>query len=169
MFEISSYKKRFDSNKVVINTVGKYPYIVRMSSNNGRKGFIDEDEVYLNEANTISFGQDTATMFYQEKPYFTGDKIKILKARFPEFNKQNVHFFITAMQKPFSVFSWGSSSFSVEVVKSQKIKLPITEDNKIDFALMESLTVAIQKLIIKDVVEYSDRKIKATKEVVSKR
>ena len=50
-----------------------------MGSNNGQKGFINEDESFLNDGNTISFGQDTATMYYQEFPYFTGDKIKIVK------------------------------------------------------------------------------------------
>ena len=51
-----------------------------MGSNNGQKGFINEDESFLNDGNTISFGQDTATMYYQEFPYFTGDKIKIVKS-----------------------------------------------------------------------------------------
>ena len=79
LFEIQSYKKRFDANKVEILKYGKFPYVVRIASNNGQKGFINEDVKFLNEGNTISFGQDTATMYYQEKPYFTGDKIKILK------------------------------------------------------------------------------------------
>ena len=91
LFEINSYKKRFDANKVVISEVGK-PYVVRTSLNNGVRGYINEDEQYLNEGNTISFGQDTATMFYQEKPYFTGDKIKIVKSKVPfvtqEVNKK---------------------------------------------------------------------------------
>lgn len=52
-----------------------------MGSNNGCRGFIEQDLIYLNAANTISFGQDTATMFYQEHPYFTGDKIKILSPK----------------------------------------------------------------------------------------
>ena len=54
---------RFDANKVDVLKSGKFPYVVRMGSNNGQKGFIYEDETYLNEGNTISFGQDTATMF----------------------------------------------------------------------------------------------------------
>ena len=81
LFEVLTSKKRFDANKVQVFEEGKNPYVVRTSSNNGQRGFIDEDELYLNDGNTISFGQDTATMFYQEKPYFTGDKIKILKAK----------------------------------------------------------------------------------------
>ena len=36
LFEIESYKKKFDSNKVQVLDNGKYPYIVRMGSNNGQ-------------------------------------------------------------------------------------------------------------------------------------
>lgn len=124
-----------------------------MSSNNGQKGFIDEDEIYLNDGNTISFGQDTATMFYQEKPYFTGDKIKVLKPKHPKFNKKNAQFFIVAMQKPFSKFSWGTSSFNVEIIRSQKIQLPI-KDGKIDFDFMESFVAELEALHIAKLEAY---------------
>ena len=77
LFDVKTSKKRFDANKVKVLQVG-YPYVVRTALNNGIKGFLNENEKYLNLGNTISFGQDTATIFYQEKPYFTGDKIKIL-------------------------------------------------------------------------------------------
>ena len=116
---------------------GKFPYVVRMSSNNGQKGFIKEDEQFLNEGNTISFGQDTATMFYQEKPYFTGDKIKILKSRDKKFNKKNAQFFILTMTKSFSSFSWGASSFNVKIIEVQKVQLPV-KNGKIDYPFMES-------------------------------
>ncbi len=102
------------------------------------KGYLNEDKKYLNAGNTISFGQDTATMFYQEKPYFTGDKIKILKPKNERFNKLNSMFFITEMTKAFSNFSWGSSSFSIDVISEQSITLPITSSGEIDFDFMES-------------------------------
>lgn len=114
-----------------------------MSSNNGQKGFINEDEKFLNEGNTISFGQDTATMFYQETPYFTGDKIKILKAKDKRFNKKNAQFFLSTMMKSFSSFSWGSSSFNVNIIKKQKITLPILK-NEIDFDFMESFIAELE-------------------------
>ena len=153
MFEVESYTKRFDANKVVIKEKGKYPYIVRTSSNNGQKGFIDEDEQYLNEGNTIAFGQDTATMFYQEKPYFTGDKIKVLKPKISKFNKNNAQFFLVAMRKPFELFSWGTSSYNVDVIKSQKIALPV-KDGEIDFVFMESFIAEIEALRIADLSAY---------------
>jgi len=137
-------KKRFDANKVTILENGEYPYIVRLGSNNGHKGFIDEDIIHLNEGNTISFGQDTATMYYQEKPYFTGDKIKILKAKTDQFNMQNAQFFISTMMEAFSSFSWGSSSFSVETIKSQKLSLPISKDGRIDFDFMENILAELE-------------------------
>ena len=143
MFEVESYTKRFDANKVVIKEKGKYPYIVRTSSNNGQKGFIDEDEQYLNEGNTIAFGQDTATMFYQEKPYFTGDKIKVLKPKISKFNKNNAQFFLVAMRKPFELFSWGTSSYNVDIIKSQKIILPV-KNGEIDFDFMESFIAELE-------------------------
>ncbi|MBP1587907.1 MAG: restriction endonuclease subunit S [Clostridia bacterium] len=43
IFEVFSYKKRFDANKVCVYETGRYPYIVRMGTNNGQKGYINED------------------------------------------------------------------------------------------------------------------------------
>lgn len=166
-FDVNSYKKRFDANKVEISELGK-PYVVRTSLNNGIRGYINEDEEFLNEGNTISFGQDTATVFYQEKPYFTGDKIKILKSKNNYFNKLNALFFITTMTKSFSSFSWGSSSFNVNVIENQPIKLP-SINNTADYKMMGTFITAIKKLVIKDVVLYTDRKIEATKKIIKNR
>ena len=166
LFEVNSYKKRFDANKVNILEKG-HPYVVRTALNNGIRGYLEEDEKFLNDGNTISFGQDTATMFYQEEPYFTGDKIKIIKSKYERFNKLNVLFFVSTMIKSFSSFTWGSSSFNVDIIKKQKINLPV-KGKEVDFDFMEILISAIQKIIIKDVVLYSNKKIEATKKLVFK-
>lgn len=153
LFEVNSYKKRFDANKVDILESGKYPYVVRMGTNNGQKGYINENEIYLNDGNTISFGQDTATMFYQEKPYFTGDKIKILKAKDKRFNKNNAQFFIAVMMKSFSAFSWGSSSFSVEIIENQKLSLP-TRNGEIDFKFINKFIAELEAQRIAELEAY---------------
>lgn len=153
LFDVDSYTKRFDANKVVIKEKGEYPYIVRTSINNGQKGYIDEDHQYLNEGNTIAFGQDTATMFYQEKPYFTGDKIKVLKPKLGRFNKNNAQFFLVAMRKPFELFSWGTSSYNVEIIKKQRIVLPVN-DNKIDFDFMESFVAELEAQRVAELSAY---------------
>lgn len=143
MFEVTSYRKRFDANKVTVLETGGHPYVVRTGINNGQKGFIEEDEIFLNDANTISFGQDTATMFYQEKPYFTGDKIKILIPKDGRFGKKNAQFFLAAMRKTFSCFSWGNSRFHAKHIQDQIIRLPI-KNGDIDFGFMEHFITELQ-------------------------
>ena len=132
--------------------------MVRTALNNGIRGYINEDEQFLNDGNTISFGQDTATMFYQEKPYFTGDKIKILKSKNDGLNKLNGLFLVETMTKSFSSFSWGGSSFNVEIIGNQLIEIP-TNNKKPDYKTMQTLISAIQKQVIKDVVLYVDKKL----------
>jgi len=144
LFEVVSYKKCFDANKVAIIENRGHPYIVRQSTENGRKGNIDEPIKYLNPGNTISFGQDTATMFYQEKPYFTGDKIKILRPKYAKFGKNNAQFFLSTMRKAFCSFAWGSSRFNVETLKKQMVSLPIKNNGYIDFDFMESFIAELE-------------------------
>ena len=76
MFDIQTSKKRFDANKVTILEIGRYPYVVRTALNNGIKGYIEEDTQFLNEGNTISFGQDTATVFIKKSLILQVIKLK---------------------------------------------------------------------------------------------
>lgn len=153
MFEIGTPKKKFDANKVEILNNGNYPYVVRTGLNNGIKGYLNESVQFLNDRNTISFGQDTATMFYQDKPYFTGDKIKILKSKNEKFNKNNAQFFIIVISRAFSTFSWGSSSFSVKIIENRKIQLPI-KNGEIDFEFMEYFIVELEAQRIAELESY---------------
>lgn len=157
LFDFLTSKKRFDANKVKIFENGNFPYIVRTSLNNGTKGYLNENEEYLNSGNTISFGQDTATIFYQKEPYFTGDKIKIVKAKDDLFNAKNALYFLTSMNKSFQVYSWGSSSFNVDILSKEKMFLPL-QNNSPNYTFMETFIKAVKKLVIKDVVLYADKK-----------
>lgn len=125
-----------------------HPYVVRQSTNNGVKGYINEDIKFLNEGNTISFGQDTATVFYQDKPYFTGDKIKVLKPKEDGFNRLNASFFLALINRAFSSFTWGAQSFSIATIESQTISMPITKGDKIDYHFMESFVRELEAYLI---------------------
>jgi len=120
LFKIDTSKKKFNANTIKFN--GKYPYVARGENNNGIRGYIDADEKYLNNKNTISFGQDTATIFLQNESYFTGDKIKIMTPKY-DFDKHTTHYIITAMRKAFFLFTWGSG-YNVDKLNNVKIKLP---------------------------------------------
>ena len=84
-------------------------------------------------------------MFYQKAPYFTGDKIKILKAKDGKFNQQTAQFFIATMKKTFSSFSWGRSNFDVNTINSQYISLPVSDKGWIDFDFIERIVQCVEQ------------------------
>ncbi|EHN59077.1 hypothetical protein [Oenococcus kitaharae] len=108
-------------------------------------------------------------MFYQEKPYFTADKIKIVVPKFTGFDNTIAQFFITSMSKSFSTFTWGSSSYNVKIINAQKIKILINSNGQPDYDRMRLFIRAMQKLIIKNVVQWQDKQIEATKRIVSEK
>ena len=175
LFEIATPKKKFDANKIKFG--GLYPYVARGETNNGIRGYITQDTSFLNPANTISFGQDTATMFYQDKPYFTGDKLKIFYLKLAKLNRYRANFLIASMRKSFSIFSWGNTSFSVKNLQEVKVLLPvlpldsIKEDSRnythhIDFSFMESFIKEIEKEHFLSLIEYYHKEMSAYNEVL---
>ncbi|PRM16186.1 Restriction enzyme BgcI subunit beta [Haemophilus influenzae] len=141
VFIVSTPKKKFDANKITFG--GKYPYVARGDKNNGIRGYISESEEYLNNGNTISFGQDTATMFYQKDAYFTGDKIKIFTEKFGKLNDKNAQYLLSTMKKSFSLFSWGSSSFNEDILNNTIFTLPFIK-NEIAFTYMGDFITELQ-------------------------
>lgn len=107
----------------------------------------------MNEGNTISFGQDTATIFYQESPYFTGDKIKVLKSKY-KLNRRVACYFITCMRKSFAGFAWGVTSFNEKVLNNITIHIPVTSADNIDFAYMESRIREMEESRIREMDAY---------------
>ena len=148
---------------MVISEIGR-PYVVRTSLNNGIRGYINEDEQYLNDGNTISLDKIQPLCFIKKSHILLVIKLNIKN---PKAKTSKVMLiFITTMTKSFSSFSWGSSSFNVSIIENRKITLPT--QNKTDYETMGTLISAIQKLVIKDVVLYADQKLEATKTVLNR-
>lgn len=142
LFKVSTPLKKFNANAIQFGT--KYRYVVRTSQNNGIRGYLDEDEKYLNPANSISFGQDTATIFYQDQPYFTGDKIKVMEFLRSELNPTIACYLLAVMNRAFSTFQWGQSSFNENILRSVCVALPTSFNGEIDFDYMESYIHELQ-------------------------
>ena len=161
LFDVVSSKEKFNANTVKFG--GKYPYVVRSNSNNGIKGYITENEVFLNPRETISFGQDTATIFYQEEDYFTGDKIKIMKFKNGKLDKKLALYLVTAMRKSFQNFSWGQTSFNENVIKNMEIVLPYI-DGDINYDFISSYMKIQEKVAINEIMnEKNDNLLKISK------
>lgn len=166
IFEIIPTKKKINANNVTFD--GEYPYVARGENNNGIRGKINYDLSALNPGNTITFGQDTATLNYQPKPYFTGDKIQIfrLNNKYGNLNSRIAAYLISVVSKIFANYSWGQQSFAVDKIAYLKINLPITSTGLPDFAYMESYIKAMEKVVISGVVKYKDQQIEATRQLV---
>lgn len=119
-------------------TESNHPYVVRTSQNNGIRGYVSEDESKLNPANTISFAQDTAQMFYQSEPYFTGNKVKVLSIKGHTLTENIAIFLITCMNKAFSDFAWGSS-YDTKLLQNVTLSLPVKTTLVPDFQSLEIL------------------------------
>ncbi len=175
LFEVLSSKKIYHANTIKIHDTqieNSYPYVVRAATNNGIKGFIIDDPIFTNEKNTLSFAQDTFTVFYQKQPYFTGNRVKILKPKFAFKSPKILHFISAILQFILKPLTWGLGS-TTESIAEFKFSLPLKPAAKtqtlkdIDFHFMETLINALMKQTIQGVAQYSSAKIQAAKEVIS--
>lgn len=166
LFNIIPTKKKINANNIVFG--GRHPYVSRGEKDNGIKGYIDFDEEYLNSENTISFGQDTATMYFQPNKYFTGDKIQVftLNKRYGTLDEDIALYLISALNRTFESFKWGQQSFALDVIAPLSVRLPVKETGEIDFEYMRNYITAIKKVIISDVVKYKDDMISKTKTII---
>ncbi|GAA8012719.1 hypothetical protein JP0556_02410 [Helicobacter pylori] len=162
LFEVLSSKKIYHANTIKIHDTqieNSYPYVVRAATNNGIKGFIIDDPTFANEKNTLSFAQDTFTVFYQKQPYFTGNKVKILKPKFA-FKSPKILYFISAiLQFILKPLTWGLGS-TTESIAEFKFSLPLkptanTQTLKdIDFHFMEKFIAELEQCRLAELEAY---------------
>ncbi len=152
LFEVLSSKKIYHANTIKIHDTqieNSYPYVVRATTNNGIKGFIVDDPTFTNEKNTLSFAQDTFTVFYQKQPYFTGNKVKILKPKFAFKSPKILHFISAILQFILKPLTWGLGS-TTESIAEFKFSLPLKPTAKtqtledIDFHFMEKFIAELE-------------------------
>ncbi len=153
LFEVLSSKKIYHANTIKIHDTqieNSYPYVVRAATNNGIKGFIIDDPTFTNEKNTLSFAQDTFTVFYQKQPYFTGNKVKILKPKFAFKSPKILHFISAILQFILKPLTWGLGS-TTESIAEFKISLPLKPTanaqtlDGIDFHFMEKFIAELEQ------------------------
>lgn len=138
------------------------------AENNAISSYISYDEKFLDKGNCVFIGGKTFVVTYQEKDFYSNDSHNLaLYLNSSEKNRLNQLFLTTIVNKGLGYkYSWGDSISKAKIQKD-KILLPVKNELP-DFAMMETFISAVQKLVIKDVVLFADRKIEATKKVGSK-
>jgi len=142
---------------------GDIPFVMAGVTNTGVVNFISNP--------VASFPKNSITIdifgnaFYRSYSFGAGDDTGVYWSDEKQYAKEAMLFFTTAMEKSIA----GKFNFGKKLRSSQsldfKMNLPKVNSQP-DIAFIENFIIAIQKLVIKDVVQYADEKIAATKQVV---
>ncbi|WP_317165729.1 restriction endonuclease subunit S [Capnocytophaga sp. oral taxon 903] len=166
LFDINPTKYYKLPNEVIISKNGSIPLISNSSTDNGVMGYSNMKA--NNKGNTLTCSDTTMgaeTMFYQEKDFIGYSHIQHLVPKFKVFNKAIAYMIITASRiATANKYDYGTK-FNREAMNATKITLP-THNGEIDYNFMQNLVRTIEKLVIKEVVLYAEKKIQATKEVI---
>ncbi len=98
-------------------------YITRTGENNGcefRAKFVDLE--FIENGNAISVGDTTATCFYQEEQFITGDHMVIIRA--PWLNPITGLFIVTILNNEQYKYSYGRA-FLKDRIEQTIVKLPV--------------------------------------------
>jgi hypothetical protein len=113
-------------------------------------------------------GANTGVTFYQNKKFTVLQDAYAINWKYSnnKLSDSQYLFLVTSITKTiYGNYDWTNKA-GWEKIKNDKILIP-TANNQPNYSLMETLITAIQKLVIKDVVQYADKKIETTKSVIS--
>lgn len=161
IFDIKNTKNILSSD-VILNS-GITPYLCASCENNSVSSYINYDKNLIDKGNCIFIGGKTFVVSYQEKDFYSNDSHNLaLYLKNYEINKYNQLYLTTCVKKSLSYkYSWGNSVSGAKI-KKDVISLP-TINGKIDMKSMDIFISAIQKLVIKDVVKYTNNKLNLAK------
>ncbi|MBC2081448.1 restriction endonuclease subunit S [Listeria welshimeri] len=169
MFEEFTYKSIFNQIKQgrrlrkEDQIPGNIPFVMAGTTNTGVVNCVS-NPVAIFQKNSITIDIFGNT-FYRGYDFGAGDDTGVYHNDTEEYSKETMLYFATTMNKSITgKFSYGNKLRSSQSINF-KMKLPVL-NNQPDYTTMETLISAIQKLVIKDVVLYTDRKVAATKAVV---
>ena len=143
---------------------GALPFVTAGEANEGISAFIGNN-VHIFSKNTTTIDMFGSAK-YRNYSYGGDDHIAVVHT---EKLQQNAAIFVTSAIHKSShngQFNYGHNFYAKDA-DELNILLP-ARSTVPDYDLMETLISAVKKLVIKDVVNYADKKIALTKEVISK-
>ncbi|WP_338139391.1 restriction endonuclease subunit S [Vibrio aestuarianus] len=143
----------------IVENSGDTPYLCASRENNSISSYISYDTKYLDKGNCVFIGGKTFVVTYQEKDFYSNDSHNLI-LYFKDKEKRtklNQLYLATCIDKSLGhKYSWGDS-ISNKKIQKDVVSLP-TRNNLPDLSKVEILMSAVQKLIIKDIVQYVDQK-----------
>ncbi|MFA5403481.1 MAG: restriction endonuclease subunit S [Ignavibacteria bacterium] len=115
---------------------GNTPFIAAIDKNNGYRQYIGQKPIHQKNTITVNYNGSVAETFYQPIPYWATDDINVLYPKF-ELNKYIGMFLVTIIKKEKYRFNYGRK-WHLERMYESKIKLPVNNKSKPDWAFMEN-------------------------------
>lgn len=147
-------------SKDIVENSGETPYLCASAENNAVSSYISYDEKYLDKGNCVFIGGKTFVVTYQEKDFYSNDSHNLVLYLKNEEKRSKLKqlYLTTCINKSLGhKYSWGDS-ISNRKIQTDKVSLPANNHHQPDYETMETFVSAIQKLVIKAVVLFVDRK-----------
>ena len=175
LFEkINTKKLSFKADELPKQIIDKYtlPCLTSSFKNQGLNYFVPKDgATILKNVISIPSNSDIYRAYFQSNEFTVLSDAYAIRWIFNgvKLLPNQYLFAVQCINKvtDLSIYSYKNKLGGWNVVKNKYIQLPIKND-KPDFEIMETFISAIQKLVVKDVVLYADRRIAATKTVANK-
>jgi len=174
LFEkITTKKLSFKADELPKQILGNYtlPCLTSSFKNQGLNYFVPKDgATVLKNVISIPCNSDVYRSYFQSNEFTILSDAYAIRWIFNGVKLLPTQYLFTVQcinkVTDLSIYSYKNKLGGWNVVKNKYIQLPI-KNNKPDFEIMDIIVSAIKKLAIKDVVLYADRKIAATKSVIS--
>ena len=159
LFEINPTKYYKLSNEEIISENWKTPLITNSSVENWVMWFSNLNP--LNKWNTLTCSDTTLwaeTMYYQKDDFIGYSHIQHLVPKFENFNRNIAFTIITSSKVSTSKKYDYWNKFNREAMNKTIIQLP-KKGSEPDFELMEVFVWAVQKMVVKDLVDYVEVRV----------
>lgn len=174
LFErITTKKLPYKAADLPKEATGEYtlPCLTSSFMNQGLNYYVPEEgATILRNVISIPSNSDVYRAYYQSRDFTVLSDAYAIKWKDSsiEVTDNQQLFMVMCINKVTDLpqYSYKNKLGGWNIVSKKNILLP-TKGYNIDFEYMENFISALKKLVIKDVVQYSDRKIKLTKEVIA--
>ncbi len=138
-------------------------YVSRTNLNNGIESIVKKEGFKINQKNTIVFGAENATFFYQPNEYITGNKMYLIEK--DKLNKFSGLFIQMMLNKSIvnCGFGYGKGLIGSRV-KKRFILLPKNSKGKPDYAFMEQFMRQKEQEKIEKFQNYIAKRIEQVKD-----
>ena len=157
-------------DSLTVSAEKKYPFYGQATTNNGIIEYRHlNDDVLNNKLGkpTILIHSNNQNTVYLDSPFYLKDghgATSVLQSE--HLNKMTAQFLMGSIKKVIlQKYSYNAKATKIEL-KNTVINLPIKSDNTPDYDCMTLFVIAMQKVVIKNVVDHFDMRLEATSKII---